>query len=104
MTMKINGGRVNTQEMYANRIEEKNRSNGDKSKVQGRSFDSIMIQNGYKEKIESNIQDMARKTALKNVYTKDISDERIAQIKEQVHNGTYQIDANLIADRLIRFR
>lgn len=104
MTMKINGGRVNTQEMYANRIEEKNRSNGDKSKVQGRSFDSIMIQNGSKEKIESNIQDMARKTALKNVYTKDISDERIAQIKEQVHNGTYQIDANLIADRLIRFR
>ena len=103
MTMKINGGRMNTAEVYANKIDDKNKIKSDKNQVQGRSFDSIMINNVSKEKIEANVQEVGKKTVLKNVYTRDISDERIAQIKEQVQNGTYKVDADLIADRLMMF-
>ena len=102
--MKINGSGVKPSELYANRIDEKSKVKGNKNQVNGRSFDSIMIENVSKEKLEANIQETSRKTALKNVYTKDISDERLAQIKEQVQNGTYNIDANLIADRLMMFK
>ena len=102
--MKINGGRINHAEVYANKIDDTNKVKSDKNQIQGRSFDSIMINSVSKEKIETNIQVVGKKTALKNVYTRDISDKRIAQIKEQVQNGTYKVDADLIADRLLMFR
>ena len=103
MTVKINGGRLNPTEVYANKIDGKNKVIDDKSQIKGRSFDSIMIKSTSKEKMEASVHETARKTALKNVYTKDISDERVAKLKEQVHNGTYQVDARLIADRLMMF-
>lgn len=104
MTMKINGGRINTAEVYANKIDDISKVKCEKNQIQGRSFDSVMIESSSREKIEKNIHEMGKKTVLKNVYTNDISNEKLAQIKQQVLDGTYQVDANLIADRLMMFR
>lgn len=103
MTMKINGSRINTAELYANKIDMRNIAKDDKNQIHERSFDSIMIKNTSREKLEANVHETARKSALKNVYTMDISDEKLAQLKEQVQAGKYQVDVNLIADRLMMF-
>ena len=81
---------------YVNQVQEKNKvdaSNNDKPEKSAVKTDTVVISDAAKRIQEA-------KTQLDNIP--DVRAEKVAKLKEQVENGTYKVDAEKTADKLIK--
>lgn len=72
------------------------------SKGKRKSSKTESVETGVSDKVS--ISGRAKDAAYaKEVATKasDVNDEKVARLKEQIRNGTYKVDADKIADRLV---
>lgn len=82
-------------EAYVNQVQEKDKveSTSDQTEKQQVKADTVEL------------SDMGKRVqeAQKQLETiPDIREDKVAQLKEQVENGTYEIDAEKVADKMLR--
>ena len=82
-------------EAYVNQVQEKEKveSTSDQPEKQQVKADTVELSDMGKRVQEANKQ-------LENIP--DIREDKVAQLKEQVENGTYEVDAEKVADKMIR--
>ena len=82
-------------EAYVNQVQEKDKveSTSDQPEKQQVKADTVELSDMGKRVQEANKQ-------LENIP--DIREDKVAQLKEQVENGTYEVDAEKVADKMIR--
>ncbi len=82
-------------EAYVNQVQEKDKveSASDQPEKQQVKADTVELSDMGKRVQEANKQ-------LENIP--DIREDKVAQLKEQVENGTYEVDAEKVADKMIR--
>ena len=81
---------------YVNQVQEKNKvdtSNNEKPEKSAAKTDTVVISDAAKRIQEA-------KTQLDNIP--DVRAEKVAKLKEQVESGTYKVDAEKTADKLIK--
>jgi negative regulator of flagellin synthesis FlgM len=80
---------------YVNQVQERNKvdSSNNKPEKSTAKADTVVISDAAKRIQEAKVQ-------LDNIP--DVREEKVAQLKEQVDNGTYQVDAEKTADKLIK--
>lgn len=82
-------------EAYVNQVQEKEKIDAisDQEAKQQVKTDTVEISNTAKK-----IQEASKQ--LKTIP--DVREDKVAQLKEQVENGTYEIDADKIADKMLK--
>lgn len=70
-------------------------------KVESGKFDSILISRSNKNE-DSSFEVTKMKSRIMNNISSDISAERFTAIKRQVNNGEYEINAENLADILLK--
>ena len=82
-------------EAYVNQVQEKDKvePTSDQPEKQQVKADTVELSDMGKRVQEANKQ-------LENIP--DIREDKVAQLKEQVENGTYEIDAEKVADKMLR--
>jgi negative regulator of flagellin synthesis FlgM len=80
---------------YVNQVQEKNKvdSSDNKPEKSAVKADTVVISDAAKRIQEA-------KTQLDNIP--DVRAEKVAKLKEQVESGTYKVDAEKTADKLIK--
>ena len=80
---------------YVNQVQDKNKvdSSNNKSEKSAAKADTVVISDAAKRIQEA-------KTQLDNIS--DVREEKVARLKEQVESGTYKVDAEKTADKLIK--
>ena len=80
---------------YVNQVQEKNKvdSSNNKPEKSAVKADTVVISDAAKRIQEA-------KTQLDNIP--DVRAEKVAKLKEQVESGTYKVDAEKTADKLIK--
>ncbi|WP_077612077.1 flagellar biosynthesis anti-sigma factor FlgM [Clostridium sp. Marseille-P2415] len=67
------------------------------------NYDEITIRSASQE-----AQDSKFISTLKNILMKEVeqpaSEEKLDSLKQRIENGTYQVDANKIADRILLYK
>lgn len=69
----------------------------------GRKFDQIMINSNSRKNAEMRLQESARKDIAGAVY-QPASEERIADLKQQVSGGMYKVDPEAVAAKILLMR
>ncbi len=69
----------------------------------GRKFDQIMINTNSRKIAEEKLEATAKKEVASQVF-QPTPDSKIAALKEQVSQGLYKIDPDLIASRILFMR
>ena len=82
-------------EAYVNQVQEKDKveSTSDQPEKQQVKADTVELSDMGKRVQEANKQ-------LENIP--DIREDKVAQLREQVENGTYEVDAEKVADKMLR--
>ena len=82
-------------EAYVNQVQEKEKveSTSDQPEKQQVKADTVELSDMGKRVQEANKQ-------LENIP--DIREDKVAQLKEQVEKGTYEVDAEKVADKMLR--
>ncbi len=82
-------------EAYVNQVQDKDKveTTSDQPEKQQVKADTVELSDMGKRVQEANKQ-------LENIP--DIREDKVAQLKEQVENGTYEVDAEKVADKMIR--
>lgn len=69
----------------------------------GRKFDQIMIDSNSKKNAEQRMAAAAKKDVASAVY-QPVSEEKIADLKEQVSQGMYKVDPEAVAAKILLLR
>jgi negative regulator of flagellin synthesis FlgM len=82
-------------EAYVNQVQDKDKVHAasEKAEKQQTKTDTVVLSDAAKK-----IQDAKKQLDA----IPDIREDKVAQLKEQVENGTYEIDAEKIADKMLR--
>jgi negative regulator of flagellin synthesis FlgM len=82
-------------EAYVNQVQDKDKVHAasEKAEKQQTKTDTVVLSDAAKK-----IQDAKKQLDA----IPDILEDKVAQLKEQVENGTYEIDAEKIADKMLR--
>lgn len=82
-------------EAYVNQVQEKDKvdATSEQPEKQQAKADTVELSDAGKRVQEAHKQ-------LESVP--DIREEKVAQLKEQVENGTYEVDAEKVADKMLR--
>jgi len=80
---------------YVNQVQNKNKvgASGDKTEKSTVKSDTVEISDTAKQIQEA-------KKQLDNIS--DVREDKVAQLKSQIENGTYEINAEKIADKMIK--
>jgi negative regulator of flagellin synthesis FlgM len=82
-------------EAYVNQVQEKDKVDAaaEQKDQQQAKADTVALSSAAKD-----IQEAQRKLDA----IPDVREEKVAQIKEQIENGTYEMDAEKIADKMLK--
>lgn len=82
-------------EAYVNQVQEKDKADAaaGQPEQQQNKADTVALSNAAKDIQEAQKQ-------LKAIP--DVREDKVAQLKEQIENGTYEIDAEKIADKMLK--
>jgi negative regulator of flagellin synthesis FlgM len=82
-------------EAYVNQVQDKDKVHAasEKAEKQQTKTDTVVLSDAAKK-----IQDAKKQLDA----IPDIREDKVAQLKEQIENGTYEIDAEKIADKMLR--
>ena len=82
-------------EAYVNQVQDKDKveTTSDQPEKQQVKADTVELSDMGKRVQEANKQ-------LENIP--DIREDKVAQLREQVENGTYEVDAEKVADKMLR--
>lgn len=82
-------------EAYVNQVQDKDKVDAaaEKAEQQPAKTDTVVISNAAK-----NIQEVQRQLEA----IPDVREDKVAQLKEQIENGTYEIDEEKIADKMLK--
>jgi negative regulator of flagellin synthesis FlgM len=82
-------------EAYVNQVQEKDKVDAasEKPEQQQTKADTVALSNAAKE-----IQEAQRQLDA----IPDVREDKVAQLKEQIENGTYEIDEEQIADKMLK--
>ncbi|WP_349674504.1 flagellar biosynthesis anti-sigma factor FlgM [Lacrimispora sp.] len=67
------------------------------------NYDEITIRSASQEDMDSKFA-ATLKNMLMNEIKNPASDEKLSQLKERMENGTYQVDANKIAEKILWYK
>lgn len=93
--MKINN--IKNVSNYGKKVYKKN----DK-KIESGKFDSILISRSNKKCNEALVEISDIKSRVMNNISSDMSTEKFTAIKNEIKNGTYEINAKELADLLLK--
>ncbi len=93
--MEINGNQGIGIDAYVNQVQDKNKvgTSDDKPENSVKKSDTVVISDAAKRVQEARSQ-------LNDIP--DVREEKVSELRNQIQNGTYQIDADKIADKMIR--
>ncbi len=82
-------------EAYVNQVQEKDKVDAaaEQPEKQQNKADTVALSNAAK-----NIQEAQKKLEA----IPDVREDKVAELKEQIENGTYEIDAEKIADKMLK--
>lgn len=82
-------------EAYANQVQEKDKVDAaaEQPEKQQNKADTVALSNAAK-----NIQEAQKQLEA----IPDVREDKVAELKEQIENGTYEIDAEKIADKMLK--
>jgi negative regulator of flagellin synthesis FlgM len=82
-------------EAYVNQVQEKDKADAaaEQPEQQQNKADTVALSNAAK-----NIQEAQKQLEA----VPDVREDKVAQLKEQIENGTYEIDAEKIADKMLK--
>jgi negative regulator of flagellin synthesis FlgM len=93
--MEINGNQGIGIDAYVNQVQDKNKigTSDDKSENSVKKSDTVVISDAAKRVQEARSQ-------LNDIP--DVREEKVSELRNQIQNGTYQIDADKIAGKMIK--
>ncbi len=82
-------------EAYVNQVQEKDKVDAaaEQPEKQQNKADTVALSNAAK-----NIQEAQKQLEA----IPDVREDKVAQLKEQIENGTYEMDAEKIADKMLK--
>ena len=82
-------------EAYVNQVQEKDKADAaaEQTEQQQNKADTVALSNAAK-----NIQEAQKQLEA----IPDVREDKVAELKEQIENGTYEIDAEKIADKMLK--
>lgn len=82
-------------EAYVNQVQEKDKVDAaaEQPEKQQNKADTVALSNAAK-----NIQEAQKQLEA----IPDVREDKVAELKEQIENGTYEIDAEKIADKMLK--
>ena len=82
-------------EAYVNQVQDKDKVDAasEQQEQQKTKADTVALSNAAK-----NIQEAQKQLAA----IPDVREDKVAQLKEQIENGTYEIDEEKIADKMLK--
>ena len=93
--MEINGNQGIGIDAYVNQVQDKNKieSPEDKPENSVKKSDTVVISDAAKKVQEARSQ---------LIDIPDVREEKVSELRNQIQNGTYQIDADKIAGKMIK--
>lgn len=100
--MKVNGSGQGSAERTQGLRETESTKGAGESKSKRKSSKADSIETGVSDKVS--ISGRAKEAAYAKEVAKnsgDVNEEKVARLKEQIRNGSYKVDADKVADRLV---